>query len=218
MDNQENQDNNMQSSAQNGVVNNEVGQQIQEEEFSTLNDAPLKEASKNIKTTKHIKPWVIVLIIVNILAITGVGIAVAYNNGLIGDNEYCMCAPPPGVKACRNCDLYTAYKPIIYLYPEEKTNITVKLGYPELITTDYPSYNNGWNVTAYPNGNLETGNRNYYALYYESQNKIRFDKNEIGFVVESDKIADFLEDKLSILGLNERETEEFIIYCAETPS
>ena len=33
-----------------------------------------------------------------------------------------------------------------------------------------------------------------------------------GFIVKGTNIAEFLEEKLSILGLTERETEEFIIY------
>ena len=149
------------------------------------------------------------------MAASGVGIVLAYNNGLIGsDNEEdCTCGVSvDDVKPCEYCAPGVYYKPIIYLYPEEKTDISVKLGYPELITTDYPSYDDEWNVTAYPNGNLEIDNRNYYALYYESQNKISFEKTDTGFIVESDKVAEFLEEKLAILDLNERESEEFIVY------
>lgn len=194
-------------------TNNElIEQPVSEKTSLAMNDNPKKEAMNNTKTTKHKKTWIIIAIVVSILIVTSIGIVVAYNNGLFGDDEDCMCAAPPGVKQCKNCNPGVDYKPMIYLYPEEKTNITVKLGYPELITTDYPSYKNGWNVIAYPNGNLEIGNRNYYALYYESQNKINFDKNDVGFVVESNRIADFLEEKLAILGLNEKESEEFIVY------
>ena len=172
-----------------------------------------QKTSPNIVNSPKKKKWIIVVVIAIILAITSIGIVVAYNNGLIGeDDEDCMCAAPPGVKQCKDCDPGIDYKPIIYLYPKETTDISVKLGYPELITTDYPSYNSGWNVTAYPNGNLKIGDRNYYALYYESQNKISFEKTNVGFVVESSQIANFLEDKLAILGLDEKESEEFIVY------
>ena len=34
------------------------------------------------------------------------------------------------------------YKPIIYLYPEKTTEISVKLGKTENITCSYPKYNN----------------------------------------------------------------------------
>ena len=105
-------------------------------------------------------------------------------------------------------------KPIIYLYPEEETKVTVTLGNSNLITCSYPEYISGWSVLAYPNGNLVdlTTNRTLYSLYYESTNAIEFKVEEEGFVVARDDIAEFLEEKLEVLGLSEREAEEFIIY------
>lgn len=107
------------------------------------------------------------------------------------------------------------YKPVIYLYPEEKTNISVKLGNPEKLSCIYPSYNNGWDITAYPDGTLidEQTGREYYSLYYECNNtKIYKENLEEGFVVRKENIVSFLEEKLAILGLNYKEAEEFIIY------
>ncbi|MGN1329948.1 MAG: hypothetical protein ACI4VN_01245, partial [Clostridia bacterium] len=39
-----------------------------------------------------------------------------------------------------------ADKPIIYLYPEEETQVTIKLGKPESLTCTYPKYEeeSGW--------------------------------------------------------------------------
>ena len=106
-----------------------------------------------------------------------------------------------------------ATKPIIYLYPEKKMDITVKLGNLKDVTTIYPKYNNGWNVTAYPSGKLIDKNtgRSLYSLYWEGKNFPIKDVTE-GFVVKGEDTIDFLEEKLEILGLNEREAEEFIIY------
>ena len=106
-----------------------------------------------------------------------------------------------------------AHKPIIYLYPEEETDITVKLGKPKNITCSYPKYNDGWNVIAKPNGTLIDKNtkRELYSLYWEGKYEDHFSMEE-GFVVKGEDSAKFLEEKLEILGLNERETEEFIIY------
>lgn len=104
-------------------------------------------------------------------------------------------------------------KPIIYLYPEDTTQLTVKLGYPEKLSCSYPKYENEWDVTAFENGNLvdnKTG-KNLYSLYWEGKDTASFDMNE-GFVIEGEKTAEFLEEKLLQLGLNEREAEEFIIY------
>ena len=106
------------------------------------------------------------------------------------------------------------YKPVIYLYPSEETNVTVKLGYKENITVSYPDYKDGWNVLAKPNGrlvDLDT-NRELYSLYYECKNAIKFDMTDEGFVVKGEEIVPFLEEKLSQLGLSDVEAEEFIIY------
>lgn len=106
-------------------------------------------------------------------------------------------------------------KPIIYLYPEKETNVLVNLGNFKNITCSYPLYKNtGWKVKANTNGqlvDLETG-RNLYALYYESKPVTEFKIETDGFIVKGIDTIKFLEEKLSILGLTEREAEEFIIY------
>lgn len=110
----------------------------------------------------------------------------------------------------------TVDKPIIYLYPEKDTQLNVKLEYAELATCLYPEYNYqlGWNVFAKNNGDLIdlNTNRNLYALYYECKNRKEFCVTDEGFIVNKRDITKFLEDKLAILGLNDREAEEFIIY------
>ncbi len=106
-----------------------------------------------------------------------------------------------------------AAKPIIYIYPETETEVSVKLGNPEKITCSYPKYEGEWKVKASPNGDLvdlKTG-RNLYSLYWEGIND-NSSKMKEGFVVKGEDTAKFLEEKLEILGLNEREAEEFIIY------
>jgi hypothetical protein len=109
--------------------------------------------------------------------------------------------------------LTTDEKPIIYLYPEDETEVTVKVGKPQNLTHTYPKYENEWKVLAKPNGNLKdlkTG-RNLYALYWEGINTVEPNMNE-GFIVKGEDTIKFLEEKLAILGLNEREAEEFIVY------
>ena len=110
--------------------------------------------------------------------------------------------------------LFESLKPIIYLYPEEEIEVSVELKYPDKITCSYPKYIDGWNVLAKPSGDLidlETG-RSLYSLYYENENSIKFKVEKDGFVVKGEDTAKFLEEKLAILGLTEREAEEFIIY------
>ena len=106
-----------------------------------------------------------------------------------------------------------SYKPVVYLYPEEKTEVEVKATYPEKFTCTYPIYKESWKVLAKPTGDLidlETG-RSLYCLYYEGLNTIETSKDE-GFVVKREDTIAFLEEKLEILGLTEREANEFIIY------
>ena len=106
-------------------------------------------------------------------------------------------------------------KPVIYIYPETETTVQVSVGYPEKLSCVYPEYDaeKGWEVIAKPNGDLvdtKTG-RNLYCLYWEGNQKQNY-KFKDGFVVAGEDSAKFLEEKLAILGLNEREANEFIIY------
>lgn len=105
-------------------------------------------------------------------------------------------------------------KPIIYLYPTEETKVSVKLLKDENLTCSYPKYQDSWNVLAKTNGDLIdlTTNRQLYSLYYESKSEIEFKVEHDGFIVKGEKTAEFLEEKLAILGLTEREAEEFIVY------
>lgn len=110
-----------------------------------------------------------------------------------------------------HCEYYVSYKPMIYLYPKKEMNINIKLGNSKLLTTTYPKYENEWNVVAKPNGDIIYNSRKYYGLYWEGYNTIT-DNFEDGFVVKKDDISSFLEEKLKILGLNEKESNEFIVY------
>jgi len=106
-------------------------------------------------------------------------------------------------------------KPIIYLYPTSEIQINVKLWTPENLSHTYPKYNSKkWrNVIAQPNWDLKDIDtwRKLYALYWEWKSKISTNFDE-WFVVAWEDIIPFLEEKLAILWLNERETEEFIVY------
>ncbi len=103
-------------------------------------------------------------------------------------------------------------KPVLYLYPKKKTNIKITFEKPNLLTTTYPKYKNVWEVTAKPNGDLYDKNgKYYYGLYWEEEGSIDVDFHE-GFYVTKDNAIGFLEEKLSYLGLNNRERNEFIMY------
>lgn len=105
-------------------------------------------------------------------------------------------------------------KPIIYLYPEQESEVSVKLGNEDSLLYSYPKYQEEWKVIAKTNGDLidtKTG-RNLYALYWEGIRTENTEMKEDGFVVKGEDTVEFLEEKLEILGLTQREAEEFIIY------
>jgi hypothetical protein len=106
-------------------------------------------------------------------------------------------------------------KPIIYIYPTQETEVTIKLDFDGKLTHTYPYYNEekGWKVKASPDGTLidsETG-KEYYALFWEGDGA-NFSTPETGFVIKGSQTVAFLEEKLEILGLNRREANEFIVY------
>ena len=115
-------------------------------------------------------------------------------------------------KELENCDITVEDKPILYIYPTITTNVTVKLKDSSRISTSYPKYNDGWTVTAHPNGDLyDKFNNYYYALYWDEINNTKVDFNE-GFYVTKENAITFLEEKLEVIGLSKKERNEFIMY------
>ncbi len=103
-------------------------------------------------------------------------------------------------------------KPVIYLYPETQTQVSVELNLDGELTCTYPKYNEGWQVTASPDGTLKDKNGKIYNyLYWEGESDTEYDFSE-GFCVKGEDTAEFLETALFKLGLNRREANEFIVY------
>ena len=156
----------------------------------------MEEENKNEKPVSNKKAIIVIVIITVLLIVLGI----IYANIFRKKEENCN-------------NTVIMKKPIIYIYPEEETEVTVKLENPENLTHTYPKYEDGWKVIAKPNGDLtdlKTG-RNLYALYWEGINTVTPNTNK-GFIVKGEDTIEFLEEKLEILGLNEREANEFIIY------
>ena len=104
------------------------------------------------------------------------------------------------------------YKPVIYLYPVEPTDVTVKYVNEANLLTTYPKYDGGWRVRADARGTLTDENgRQYYALFYDEARTYSVDFST-GFYVTAEGAIPFLEEKLALLGLNEREADEFIMF------
>ncbi|MCI6265692.1 MAG: hypothetical protein MR598_02460 [Erysipelotrichaceae bacterium] len=116
------------------------------------------------------------------------------------------------VEQLEKCDELIAYKPILYLYPKTNMSINIKLEKSDKIITSYPKYQDGWNVLAHSNGDLYDQNgKYYYALYWDEYNPNSVDF-KTGFYVTKEEAIPFLEEKLSIIGLNDKEKNEFIMY------
>ncbi|MBR4880543.1 MAG: hypothetical protein IKU19_01330, partial [Clostridia bacterium] len=111
-----------------------------------------------------------------------------------------------------NGDEIVDEKPVIYLYPEEETEVSVKLKLDGELTCTYPKYKNGWNVTAHPDGTLtDREGQIYNYLYWEGRTNAEYDLSN-GFCVKGEDTAAFLEKALEELGINRREANEFIVY------
>lgn len=117
-----------------------------------------------------------------------------------------------GVSGCGPCeDEVLTEKPVLYLYPEETAEVSVKLDYQGRLTTTYPAYNDGWVVTAEPDGTLEMDGKEYSYLFWEGVSDAEYDFSK-GFVVAGEDTAEFLQEKLALLGLTPREYNEFIVF------
>lgn len=129
-------------------------------------------------------------------------------------------------------------KPVIYLYPQTPTNVSVKFDAPVQFTVDMPKYVGNWQVKAYPNGDLVNlkpeltdcrlidstkkgmeyaklacQNNTYPYLYWagsiQSRNYPVIDK---GWIVSQSELSSFMLSKLSDMGLNAKETSDFMEY------
>ena len=103
-------------------------------------------------------------------------------------------------------------KPILYLYPNKTTKINISFEHPEYLKTTYPKYINNWEVTAHSNGDLYDSKGNYYYGLYWDERKVHDVDFSEGYYVEKDDAIEFLEKKLSYIGLNPKERNEFIMY------
>lgn len=103
-----------------------------------------------------------------------------------------------------------AYKPVIYLYPESTSEISVKLDVNGELICSEPLYNDGWTVTATPDGILTDENGTYQYLFWEADmSAVDFDMSE-GFCVKGENSEEFFREKLSFIGLNEKEINDYL--------
>jgi len=106
-------------------------------------------------------------------------------------------------------------KPVIYLYPEEETDVHVELELTESeLNSTYPKYNNGWDIIASTDGTLlnKADGSHHRYLFWDAVNcRTRFDFSK-GFCVAGSDTESFLKEKLTYMGLTEEEMNDFIVY------
>lgn len=105
-------------------------------------------------------------------------------------------------------------KPVIYLYPETEIDVQVKMDVKGELAFTYPSYNEGWNFKASPDGTLAFGEDTYNYLFWESKQAVSLTTAAYrsGFVVKKTETLSFLEEKLTEAGLTSQEQADFITY------
>lgn len=129
-------------------------------------------------------------------------------------------------------------KPVVYLYPEQPTKVSVKFQVPVQFTTNIPKYADFWQVMAYPSGSLvnlkpeltdcrqidalkmgseyaqEACLKNTYPYLYWAGNIYSKNYPTVGkgWVVERNNLNTFLQAKLTEAGLNDKEKNDFMSY------
>ena len=98
-------------------------------------------------------------------------------------------------------------KPVIYLYPEKNTQVSIKVG--ANIRKSEPEYSNGWSVMASPSGKLATGNGIYDYLYWEGTGWGSYPAITSGTVVAKSEVASTISSQLASMGLNQKEIADF---------
>jgi hypothetical protein len=109
---------------------------------------------------------------------------------------------------CDSC--FYVMKPNIYLYPTEKSRISVNLSFPlrGKITTSIPFYGNGWIVDVDTSGII---NNKYEYLFYESLQPNVWQLNT-GWIINKSELKTFFTEDLLKRGFYGREVKDFLDY------
>lgn len=104
-------------------------------------------------------------------------------------------------------------KPAIYLYGEPGLNMSLKVNPVGEFNFVHPKMSDQqWNIELGEAGKIILDNKSYDYLFWEGQqDEIYIDRTN-GFVVNDQEAIAFLEEKLSDLGLNDKELNDFLVY------
>lgn len=128
-------------------------------------------------------------------------------------------------------------KPVIYLYPQKDTQVSINFTSPMQLDVAIPAYQNGWNVMARTDGTIsELGTKTdcstlntarfgseyadsacvkniYPYIYWAGQSlEKRYPQINAGWIVVKNDLGIFLNEKLDLLGLNTKEKTDMLNY------
>lgn len=124
------------------------------------------------------------------------------------------CEPEEEDSICDTCNIcdtcLIAYKPNIYIYPEEKSQLTVNLYFPlgGMIVKSIPEYVKGWNIIVDTNGRI---NDEYNYLFYESKQPDVWQESE-GWIIKRSDLTKFFNDNMTKYGFKGKEILDFTDY------
>ncbi len=116
----------------------------------------------------------------------------------------------PDKPECDTCNSIVVYKPNIYVYPEEQSQIHVNLSFPHggKIITSIPYYGNGWIINVDTSGFI---NNEYEYLFYESEQPDVWQLNE-GWIIKRSELDKFFTENMLSYGFFGREIKDFTDY------
>ena len=105
-------------------------------------------------------------------------------------------------------------KPVIYLYPETTQGIHVELDVKGELEFSYPPYEEGWNVTASPDGPIHWEDKKLNYLFWESSQALATERSDFknGTLVRRKDLLPFFERTLTQAGFTPQEKQDFITY------
>ncbi|MBI2024734.1 MAG: hypothetical protein HYT03_01400 [Candidatus Harrisonbacteria bacterium] len=111
----------------------------------------------------------------------------------------------------RDLTYYTAAEPIIYIYPEVKTEVAIEIEDSIKLIASDPPYKFAWHITAFPGSKLidRSSGKKYDRLFWEGVTNLMFLPDR-GWMIPKNEIEEFLLSTLPKYGLNAQETDDFI--------
>ena len=103
-------------------------------------------------------------------------------------------------------------KPVVYLYPTVPERVNVKVGADVKVSDPLYNPTTGWQVMAYPDGQLVENGTSYSSLFWEGTGVGHYPSVTSGTVVKTADALGTIKKQLAQQGLNQTETNDFVNY------